>query len=226
MNIIEIRGVTKTLQDKTILDTVNLSIRQGEIIALVGPSGSGKSTLLRCMNRLLEPDHGSIIFKGKKISTLPPANLRRSLALVHQESIMFPGTVLENIGYGPMLTGNKDTAHWMQCLSDAGLTADFAEKNAEKLSGGEKKRVALARALAVKPNALLLDEPTAGVDPKNVKKVEQTIVNLSKNLGLTVIWVTHDVSQAQRVSQRIANLKEGSVTQLSATKEFKWEGAY
>jgi len=195
-------------------------------MALVGPSGSGKTTLLRCLNRLIEPNDGTIHFKGINITSLPPIEIRRSLVLVHQDSIMFPGTVLDNIGFGPKLQGNIDTNHWIQCLKDAGLSKDFAEQNAEKLSGGEKKRVALARALALKPSVLLLDEPTAGVDPKNVKKVEQTIVNFSKQLGLTVVWVTHDVTQAKRVSHRIANLKDGQVIQVSPPHEFKWEGAY
>jgi putative ABC transport system ATP-binding protein len=223
---LKIENVKKLLDKKPVLNGINLDIKKGEIISLVGPSGSGKSTLLRCLNRLIELDEGSIIFDKKDFKLFQPAEIRRSLILVQQESVMFEGSVIDNIGFGPRLIGNNDIKHLIKCMKDAGLSDDFANKNAEKLSGGEKKRVALARALALKPSVLLLDEPTAGVDPKNMSKVENTIVNFSKNLGLTVVWVTHDVSQAKRVSNRIANLKDGKVIQVSKTEDFKWEGAY
>jgi len=221
-----VQDLYKTLAGKTIINGANLEVKQGEIMALVGPSGSGKTTLVRCLNRLLEPDKGSIQFNNTDISTIAPQELRRSMVLVHQESVMLPGTVWDNITYGPSLMGEVNAAHIKQSMIDAGIPSDFEQKQAEKLSGGEKKRVALARALALEPQVLLLDEPTSGVDPKNIQTMEKTIVSFSKERKLTVVWITHDVPQAQRVSHRIANLKEGRVTQVSPTKEFQWEGAY
>ncbi len=226
MSIIKINKVKKILDSKEILKEISLEIKKGEIIGIIGPSGSGKSTLLRCINRLIEIDGGTISYNQKNIADISPINLRREVTLVHQESVMFPGTVYDNVSFGPRLKDEVDEKYLIKCLKDAGLNTDFFEKNASKLSGGEKKRVALARALALKPKVLLLDEPTSGVDPKNVQTVEKTIVDFSKNLELTVLWVTHYVEQAKRVSNRIANIKDGIVREIQNTKDFRWEGAY
>lgn len=226
MSILKIKNVKKILDDKEILKGINLEIKKGEIIGLIGPSGSGKSTLLRCINRLIEIDDGTISYNQKNIADLSPIYLRREIALVHQESVMFPGTVYDNISFGPRLKYEIDKNFLNKCMKDAGLPINFSEKVASKLSGGEKKRVALARALALKPKVLLLDEPTSGVDPKNVQTVEKTIIDFSKNLKLTVLWVTHYVEQAKRVSNRIANIKDGIVIEVQKTEDFKWEGAY
>ena len=226
MNIIEINDVEKNLDGKKILKGINLDIKKGEIISLVGPSGSGKSTLLRCINRLTDTNKGEIFFNKKNIFEIQTVDLRRQVVLVHQESVMLKGSVYDNVSYGPRLLDKNDEKHIIECITDAGLSKDFSNKDAEKLSGGEKKRVALARALALNPSVLLLDEPTSGVDPKNIETVEKNIVDFSKNLGLTVMWVTHYVEQAKRVSDRIANLKDGIVRDVQKTKDFKWEGAY
>jgi putative ABC transport system ATP-binding protein len=226
MACISIKNLKKSLDGKEVLRGVDLDVNEGEIMAVVGPSGSGKSTLLRCLNRLIEMDGGEVFFKGKDIKSLPPVSLRREVVLVHQESAMFEGTVFDNVSFGPALLGEVDPAHIHKCLEEAGLSSEFARKNASKLSGGEKKRVALARALALRPKVLLLDEPTAGVDPKKIEQVEKTIVRFAKELNLTVLWVTHHVEQAKRVSTRIANLKDGTVREVTKTDEFKWEGAY
>ena len=226
MVCISIKNLKKSLDGKQVLRGVNLDVNKGEIMAVVGPSGSGKSTLLRCLNRLIEMEGGDVFFEGKDIRSLPPVNLRRNIVLVHQESAMLQGTVFDNVAFGPKLLGEVDPAHIHKCLAEAGLPAEFAQKDASKLSGGEKKRVALARALALRPKVLLLDEPTAGVDPKKIEQVEKTIVEFSKNHGLTVLWVTHHMEQAKRVSSRIANLKGGTVREVTKTNEFRWEGAY
>jgi putative ABC transport system ATP-binding protein len=226
MSCISVSGVSKNLDGKRILKGVNLEASKGEILALVGPSGSGKSTLLRCLNRLIEIDQGRVELEGKDIREYSPVELRRSVVLVHQESVMLSGTVRDNVSYGPSLFEETDEKHIDRCLNDSGLGPEIKDQDACKLSGGEKKRVALARALALRPKVLLLDEPTAGVDPKRIEMVERTIVDFSRTRELTVIWVTHNVEQAKRVSDRIANLKGGTVTELCAAKDFKWEGAF
>jgi len=226
MRMFRITGAKKKLGENKVLKGVDLEVQKGEVLALVGPSGSGKSTLLRVMNRLLELDGGSIMFKGKNIRNIDPMDLRRAAVLVPQESVMLPGTVRDNVIYGPRLAGMTEACDVTGCLRDAGLSGKFADKDASKLSGGEKKRVSIARALALRPEVLLLDEPTAGVDPKRVEKVERTIIGFAKELKLTVVWVTHDVPQALRVSDRIANIKGGRVRSIEKTSEFEWEGAY
>lgn len=226
MSCISVNDVSKNLDGKNILNGVNLEAGKGEILALVGPSGSGKSTLLRCMNRLIDIDEGRVELEGKNIREYSPIDLRRSVVLVHQESVMLPGTVRDNVSYGPSLFEDVDEKHIDRCLNDSGLGREIKSRDACKLSGGEKKRVALARALALRPKVLLLDEPTAGVDPKRIEMVEKTIVEFSRTHELTVIWVTHNVEQAKRVSDRIANLKNGAVVEVCGAKDFKWEGAF
>jgi putative ABC transport system ATP-binding protein len=195
-------------------------------MALVGPSGSGKSTFLRALSRLIELDSGTILFRGTNITDMDPVSLRRSAVFVHQESVMLPGSVRDNVLYGPRLVGKSDSCDVSRCLRDSGLQSGFANRYATDLSVGEKRRVSLARALALDPEVLLLDEPTSGVDPKRVKKIESTIINIANNFKLTVIWVTHNVSQAVRISQRIANLKDGKIKEVKNSSEFGWEGAY
>ena len=226
INIINVRNAHKKLGNRQVLNGIDLDIKEGEIIALVGPSGSGKSTLLRALSRLIELDSGTIKFRGKKITDMDPVNLRRSAVFVPQESVMLPGTVRDNVLYGPRLAGKIDTCDVSRCLRDSGLPESFVNREATELSGGEKRRVSLARALALDPVVLLLDEPTSGVDPKRVKKIESTIVNIANDFKLTVIWVTHNISQAVRISQRIANLKDGRIKEIKNTNEFGWEAAY
>ena len=226
MNIIEIKNLSKSLQNHQIIKDIDLEIQKGEIITLVGPSGSGKSTLLRCLNRLIEPDQGTIQFENKDYFNIPITTLRKNIVMVPQESVMFPGTIHDNIAFGLNIHGIKDENIIVKSIIDAGLSETFLKKNAEKISGGEKKRVSLARALSIQPKVLLLDEPTSGVDPKNIETVEQNIISFSKQRHLTVIWVTHDIQQAKRVSRRIANLKDGKITTVQNVKDFKWEVAY
>jgi len=139
---------------------------------------------------------------------------------------MLPGTIYDNIAFGLKLKGEIDPTIIHQSLQEAGLPETMLHTNAQKLSGGEKKRVALARALALRPRILLLDEPSAGIDPKKVQTIEKTILDFSQKRHLTVLWVTHDVDQAKRVSTRIANMKQGIIHSATTPSEFKWEGAY
>ncbi|MCD6384092.1 MAG: phosphate ABC transporter ATP-binding protein [Thermoplasmata archaeon] len=221
-----IEGVRKRFGKKEVLRGVNLTVERGEVLSLVGPSGSGKSTLLKCINRLLEIDSGRIVVGGRDIREVNPVELRREVVLVPQNSVMFPGSVLENVMMPLLAQGINDEERAIKALKDAELTEEFLKMNAEKLSGGEKKRVALARAIALEPKALLLDEPTAGVDPKRVRAIEETILKMVKGRGITVIWVTHDTSQALRVGDRIASIKKGKVLKVGRRDEFQWEGVY
>ena len=226
MNILKLKNVNKHIKSKKILNDITLSITKGSIIALIGPSGSGKTTLLRCINRLIEIDKGAIIYKNQNITTIDPITLRKDIGFVHQESIMLPGSVYDNIAYGLQLQNNHNDDLIKTAMRHAGIDEKYLTQEASTLSGGEKKRVALARAIALKPKILLLDEPTSGVDPKKITTVEHNIISFTKTLGLTVLWVTHNIEQAKRVATHIANLKDGYIQNFSKTNTFIWEGAY
>ena len=174
---IQLQNIHKTLDGNAVLKGVDLAINKGEILAVVGPSGSGKSTLLRCLNRLLDCEQGEILLNEKTILELLPPELRRRVSLVHQEAIMLKGTVQENVAYGLKIQEKEDDGLVKTALISAGLTEDYLLRDAEKLSGGERQRVALARSMVLGPEALLLDEPTASVDPRLKDEMEKTIIS-------------------------------------------------
>ena len=223
---IVLKGVRKSYGKKEILRGIELTVRRGEILSLVGPSGSGKSTVLRCINRLIEVDSGEIRVNGKDIKEMDPIELRRRVVLVPQNSVMFPGTVMDNVMTPLRVAGIEDERRAINALRDSGVPEELFHRDAENLSGGEKKRVALARAIALRPEALLLDEPTAGVDPKKIELIERTVIEMVEKRGLTVIWVTHDTQQALRIGDRIASIKGGKVVKVGKKDKFEWEGVY
>ena len=167
---------------------------------MLGPSGSGKSTLLRLLNRLADPDSGEIRFQDDDVRGLDPLELRRRACLVPQLPAPFPGTVAENVAYGPRLCGRD--ADVGRCLSLAGLKADYRDREAARLSVGEQQRVMLARALALEPEVLLLDEPTAALDEAARDAVERALAGLD----LSMVIVTHDPAQAERLAERVVRL--------------------
>ena len=229
MAIVEMRDVRKSLGGRPVLNGVNLSIREGEKLVLVGPSGSGKSTLVRCINRLIDVDSGTVLFKGTPVNDMNPIELRRRVGMVFQLQVIFPGTVRDNVSYGLRLMNLPDGEiedRIMRSLRDAGLSAEFLDKDAEKLSGGEQQRVAIARALALNPEVLLLDEPTSALDPKAASVVERTIENLVTGRNLTAVWVTHGREQAVRVADRIGVLSGGTLAVADSPDEIDWEGIY
>jgi putative ABC transport system ATP-binding protein len=175
--------------------------------AVLGPSGAGKSTLLRLLNRLADPDAGSVHFRGDDVRELPVLELRRRVALVPQLPAPLPGTVAQNVGYGPGLVGRA--ADVGRALSLAGLDDSIAEREAGALSVGEQQRVMLARALALEPEVMLLDEPTAALDVEARDGVERTIASLAGRPEASMILVTHDRGQAKRLADRTIELADG-----------------
>jgi putative ABC transport system ATP-binding protein len=190
-----------------VLHDVSLAVRDGAT-ALLGPSGSGKSSLLRLLNRLAEPDAGEIRFRDRPVRSLDVLELRRSAVLVPQLPAPLPGSVAENVRYGPGLCGRA--ADVETCLVRAGLSAEYAEREADGLSVGEQQRVMLARALALEPEVLLLDEPTSALDEVARNGVERTLADLAHG-GVAMVLVTHDRGQAERVTSRVIELREGTV---------------
>jgi ABC-type iron transport system FetAB ATPase subunit len=177
---------------------------------LLGPSGSGKSTLLRCLNRLAEPEAGTVWLEGRDIREEEPSRLRRRVALVAQAPVMLPGTVADNLAYG---LRDPQRAKLGECLAAAGLDASFLERSAAALSGGERARVAFARALTREPDAMLLDEPTAALDELAVDVVCATIRTLARR-GLALVVATHDLGVAGRVGDRALRLAGGRAEPL------------
>ncbi|MEA2408887.1 MAG: UDP-glucose/iron transport system ATP-binding protein [Thermoleophilaceae bacterium] len=188
------------------LQGVTLSIPTGST-ALVGPSGSGKSTLLRLLNRLADPDAGSVRFRGTDVRELDPLELRRRVGLVPQLPAPVPGTVADNVCFGPRLHDVDIDPERPVRL--AGLDASFLDRDASRLSVGEQQRVMLARALALEPDVLLLDEPTASLDAKATEAVETALRQLE---GVSLVLVTHDRAQAERLAERTIELEAGRVT--------------
>ncbi len=212
MSIIHVKKLTLARGGQTVLHGVSLAVEAGEIFMLIGPSGSGKSSLLRCLNRLEEPAPGSVLFNETDITTLPVTDLRRRVGMVFQQPAMFPGTVADNLNFGPGLCGRSLSATRIrELLAMVTLDPALADKPAAELSGGQAQRVALARALANGPDILLLDEPTSALDPRATHQIEDTLCDLRARLGLTLIWVSHDVEQARRVGDRALLLEAGRI---------------
>lgn len=184
---------------------MTLSIPSGST-ALLGPSGSGKSTLLRLLNRLADPDDGTVRFHGTDVRELDPLELRRRVGLVPQMPAPVPGSVADNVCFGPRLEGREVDPERPVRL--AGLDRSFLDRDASRLSVGEQQRVMLARALALEPEVLLLDEPTASLDSAATEAVEDALRSLH---GVALVLVTHDPAQAGRLAERTIQLRDGRV---------------
>ena len=208
MALFQLDGVSASRGGRPVLRDVGLRIDAGAT-ALLGPSGSGKSTLLRLLNRLADPDGGVVRYRGDDVRGLDVLELRRRACLVPQLPAPLPGSVAHNVRYGPSLRGrNPDVG---RCLELAGLSSEYAEREADRLSVGEQQRVMLARALALEPEVLLLDEPTASLDEGAVAGVERTLRELEKGLDVSTVLVTHDRGQAGRLARRTIEIHDGRV---------------
>ena len=180
---------------------------EGEITAIVGPSGAGKSTLLRAINLLIEPSSGEVYLDGEPTRSLDPLELRRRVGMVFQIPTLFGNSVEDAILYGTRLVGRS--ADPGRLLEVVGLDASLAGRDPQSLSVGQQQRVTVARALALEPEALLLDEPTSALDEAARRKVEELVRDLNARLGLTMVFVSHDLAQVRRVADKVVVLAEG-----------------
>ena len=209
----------RSVGDISVVTDISLDVYHGEMLGIVGASGSGKSSLLRLLNRLDEPTSGTVFLDGQDYRQFPPRELRRRVGMVTQRPFLFPGNVAGNIRFGPLQRGevvaDEDIA---RLLERVGLPG-FAGREVANLSGGEQQRVSLARALANRPDILLLDEPTSALDEQAKAGVEQLICSLVKDTSLTCVMVTHDRDQARRMCDRVALLEAGRLIQYGKPAE-------
>ncbi|MEA2375769.1 MAG: arginine/lysine/histidine transport system ATP-binding protein [Thermoleophilaceae bacterium] len=208
MPLFELTSVSASRASTPVLRDLDLNIGEGATV-LLGPSGAGKSTLLRLLNRLADPDSGAVRFRGEDVRELDPRALRRRACLVPQLPAPLPGTVADNVRYGPSLIGREVSP--ARPLELAGLSEDYAPRDATRLSVGEQQRVMLARALALEPEVLLLDEPTSALDEETRDGVERTLADLGARIGVSMVLVTHDREQARRLADRIVELRDGRI---------------
>ncbi len=214
--LFELREVELSRGGRRVLDGVSVRIPAGAT-AIVGPSGSGKSTFLRLLNRLADPDRGEVLYGGRPLASYEPLTLRREVALVPQLPALLEGTVGSNIAYAARLAGEEPEAE--RCLRLAGLGAEFADRDVAELSVGEQQRAMLARALAQRPAALLLDEPTSALDHAARDAIEAALAELRRELGVSIVLVSHDPEQARRLSDWVVRLEEGRVVAAGPLEE-------
>ncbi len=216
-NIIEVRTLSVSRRGVPVLHDVSFSVAAGEILVIIGPSGGGKSTLLRCLNRLEEAGPGQIFLQDQDITAIPVTELRCRVGMIFQKTAPFNGSIAENLCYGPSLRGIAlSRERQVELLELASLPVDLLDKNALELSGGQEQRLAIARALANEPQLLLLDEPTSALDPIVTRNVEESLLRLRDQLGLTLVWVSHAIEQARRVADRVLLLDEGRVLRVDS----------
>lgn len=221
--MLEVQDLVKSYQGKTVLDMSGLTFEAGKITAVIGPSGAGKSTLLNLLNGLERPDAGRIHFDGEEVTASKGyrQELQNRMAMVFQKPVMFSTTVEKNIAYGlrirklPAEEIQKRVAEAAAWLGLSGLL----KQKALTLSGGEAGRVSVARALVIRPEVLLLDEPTANLDPANVTLIEEVIRKASREYGTTVIMVTHNMFQAKRLADHVVCLMEGQLVESGSADQ-------
>ena len=228
--MIELRGVKKRFGEQVVLDGVDFEVREGEPLALLGPSGTGKSVLLKHINGLIRPDQGKVIVDGREVATLHRkelSELRTTIGYVFQNGALFDSmNVFENVRLGLSDETKFNDMEYArtrvaECLKLVNLTPETMEKFPAQLSGGMRKRVGIARAIAGAPKYLLYDEPTSGLDPVNADIVDELVTRLDEELGVTSIMVTHDVRGAFNVADRIALLSDGRIVLQGTPEEFR-----
>jgi putative ABC transport system ATP-binding protein len=217
----ELARVSLTRGGKPVLRELSARLPAGAS-CLAGPSGSGKSTVLRLLNRLSDPESGTVLCRGSDVRERDPLELRREVVLVPQLPALLEGTVADNVRFAADLAGIEPDVG--RLLGLAGLDRDFADRDAARLSVGEQQRAMLARALALEPRALLLDEPTSALDPETTGAVEETLLELRERLGIDLVFVTHDLAQARRMSDWLVRIEAGRAVEQGPTADLLGAG--
>ena len=217
--ILRAENLGRSVPGKVLVMAATFAIHQGETLAIFGPSGSGKSSLLRLLNRLDEPTDGTVYLHDLDYRQISPPELRRRIGMVTQRPYLFPGTVANNLRFGPRQRGQDLPDAQLEDLLSAVRVPGFATRDVANLSGGEAQRVSFARTLANQPEVLLLDEPTSALDEEAKREVEAVIQKINREQGIPCVLVTHDAAQAQRLADRVHILEQGRITRRGATTE-------
>jgi putative ABC transport system ATP-binding protein len=222
--IFVLKSVRQVKEGYAVLDGVDLEINRGEITALIGPSGAGKTSLIRLLNRLDDPIDGQVLYQSRPIAEYPVRQLRRQVGFVFQTPVMFPGSVRDNLLEAEKLAvepGGKTevdlVARVREVMALAELEVSLMDRDGESLSVGQKQRVNIARALMTTPEALLMDEPTSALDPETADRLMETVQRLGRDKGVTVIMVTHRLSEARRASDSIVLMESGRIVDAGTT---------
>lgn len=215
----DLHGVTRIYDGRAVLRVGELDVREGEVLAIVGPNGAGKSTLLRLLNFLEPWNEGRIRYFSRPIEYPPSLAMRRQITMVFQRPLLINGSVRENLAYPLRIRGVYTRSRVDELLERFDLQG-MASESTRKLSGGEYQRVALARALAASPRVLLLDEPTANLDPHNVGLIEAIVKSVRADGRTTQVLITHNTFQARRVADRVAMLLDGNVIEIGDSERF------
>lgn len=207
--MLELKNVGYCMDDRRILQDISLSINRGEAVAVIGPSGSGKSTLLRLIGDLISPTEGTIYFEGKPYETYTPETLRLRVSYLSQSIELFGTTIADNLAFPALVRKDTfDEARAKMLMAAVGLQHYKLSDSVQRMSGGEKQRVTIARQLMYRPDILLLDEATSALDHENSEHVEQLIFDIVAQ-GTTVLWITHDDAQSHRHFDRRIVIQNG-----------------
>lgn len=222
--LIEFKDIKKSYGDKVIVQNFNLTVEQGEFITIIGSSGCGKTTILKMINGLIIPDSGKILLDGKDIHNEDLIELRRNIGYAIQGSVLFPHmTVEKNIGYVPNLLNKKNKQKTKEAVSKwlkiVGLDEDMLKRYPDELSGGQQQRVGIARSLAASPNLLLMDEPFGAVDEITREQLQDEILRIYKQTSITILFVTHDISEALKLATKILVMNKGIIEQYDTPYE-------
>lgn len=213
-SLIELKNLTVTFDDLTVLDDVSLTVNEGEVVSIIGPSGSGKSTLIRAINGIAQPTKGQVWYDGEMLSDKNINKIRQKVGMVFQQFELFPHlTVLQNIILAPThlkLMSKPQAIAWAKKLLERVNLLDKIDEYPDALSGGQKQRIAIVRAMIMHPQTLLFDEPTSALDPEMVKEVLEVIRSLATT-GMTICIVSHEMSFVKEISTRVLFVDKGKI---------------
>lgn len=223
-NVINFENVSMAYNNNLVLENFNLSVNKGEFLTIIGSSGCGKTTVLKLINGLLTPEKGKVFINGEDLSKVDQIQLRRKIGYVIQEVGLFPNMNIEkNIAYVPSLYKDKNKKEIKKKVKEliklVGMDEKFLKRYPNELSGGQRQRVGIARALAGNPEILLMDEPFGAVDEITRKILQEAIINIYKSLGITIIFITHDIEEALKLGTKVVVMDSGEIIQHAPSKQ-------